>query len=504
MRASFVFASLSLLLSTVPACDWLGGGKGADGSSTPSAVVKLSPAECAEGLEEIRKIYKTIPDDLRRDPVTARKLIKQCTALLQSWSKQCDYKAIEGGSETLFMSARLLLAGYEEFLIQLKSDTSTPKGKQFDRAAHAYLDRVIKFCQMCLESSKPEQTWYVEALDLEADIHLRKNDFEKALTLYRRVTQEFPNYREIHKSRIGASRCLWKLRRPEESLTILEKAIDTEPDEFRRLMFMRARWKPLLMTGELQRLADYLDEMEHLCRTNMESSGTSVDHQLAYMRHLAEIGYRRTIFVLFPLGKFQDALAQIRKYVTEIPVLQARAKKIGKNIASLNTYQYLSGLVESILANLAGKKVRLGLDQVIWAGNRQVSSPKPNDKITVMVFHSNVKQGDNTANFIQSLDHFARDNADKLELCWLSRQATDNPRNELNSLRDAASRLQLTHTALGVDADYQNASLFKRFHAPLLSGSVVIVDKSGRVVFQYLDPRWLHIGLTINTIRQYF
>jgi hypothetical protein len=258
------------------------------------------------------------------------------------------------------------------------------------------------------------------------------------------------------------------------------------------------------MTGDFQPMTDYLDEMEDYCRTNLKREDLPDHETLAFLKHLTPVNYHRVLYTLFPQGKFKEALATISAYRKEIAVLQARATKMKRTLAGLNGYETFAGMVETTLEKLAGRHVPPGFDQVIWAGDRKVKVKQPHDKVIAIVFHSNVKKGERTSKFIEALDHFARDNEDKLDLCWFVRQASQDPHIELNDLREAAGKLRLTHTALGVDADYQNYTLFERFHAPLISGSVIIIDKSGRVVFQFLDPQWLHIGLAINTIRQYF
>ena len=211
--------------------------------------------------------------------------------------------------------------------------------------------------------------------------------------------------------------------------------------------------------------------------------------------------YRRIVFLLFPTGKFEEARQATLNFLAEVPKLKNAAKKIKRNLAVADSYVLFANLVKVALEELAGRPLPFPGDEVVWATGRQVTADEQKGKVTVLVFRNSSDK--RTLPFLQALDKFTRDNEKSMNLVWISRTTKRDMGPELAKLQDAVQKAELSHAAVGFDADVDQSKLYKRYEAPLLSGSFVVIDKDGRVVFHLLDPQWKHVGVAINVLRQY-
>lgn len=502
-------ALIALLGGLGSGCDWSGrensGVAGADAepsTKTGVQVIKESPEDCSKRLAEIRTLYDSIPEDLRRDDggqETVSKRVARCRNMLELWLRSCSESRVEGAAEARFWLARLLLGLFDIYKNNLEAK-KVPK-ESIRRYATEYLDRVASLCRefLVLAPDKHEQRGPV--LDFMADVLLRNKKHAAALQVYLQVIKDHADYKEMYKTVLGASRCHMELRKPEESLKLIEEFIDKESEESSRLKLMRARWNPLLILGDFERMGDYLEETETFIRDNLQRDDISTHQRLDFLTQLIPVIYRRIVFLLFPTGKFEEARQATLNFLAEVPKLKNDAKKIKRNLAVADSYVLFANLVKVALEELAGRPLPFPGDEVVWATGRQVTADEQKGKVTVLVFRNSSDK--RTLPFLQALDKFTRDNEKSMNLVWISRTTKRDMGPELAKLQDAVQKAELSHAAVGFDADVDQSKLYKRYEAPLLSGSFVVIDKDGRVVFHLLDPQWKHVGVAINVLRQY-
>lgn len=471
------------------------GGSGATGENAAAG------DECAAEIAAIRKLYKTIPNDFRglgrkRLDEVARTVV-ECRDRLEAYLANCKGKA---DCDAHYMLARLRTSMAVRQRLQWLQKDKIP-AKEVTARMREYHLRNIEYCDTtlaCLGDGDEDRLRRCEVKDLKADIAFQAHQFELALSNYLAVLKECPDFPDAGNTIVGAGRSYLELRRTDEGIRFIRKAIKERYRDHSLPFFYEVLWNLLETAGDLDGMIAWCKEVQQVFPIRMLRDGNTRIEREAYRRFLGYSGFRLG-YTRFARGDLSGATDAFLRHIDAMDKLEAELEAGRKALPQeLKIYRQRSQDVLQMIRDRVGDPPGCDLDlEDLWVTPARVRLADSKGKAVVLLFRG---YGDSrSAGFYRNLDRYLGEHPDNKAFAVIHYlKGSRDPLGQLEKVQNEAIELGIENAAVGLDPDARGKQVFRCLGAMVGSATCMIYDRNGRLMWWMQDPREMDSKLVIK------
>jgi beta-lactamase regulating signal transducer with metallopeptidase domain/tetratricopeptide (TPR) repeat protein len=462
-------------------------------------------AECQSQIETLRKTYTAIPTNfsgLGRDRLEAVAAeVYKCRDGLQSFLANCKGR---GACDAPFMLARLQTSLSARQRVEWAQKQALP-GEEVNRRMTAYHRLNVALCERalaCAGDGKDQAEFRCQVYDLLGDIHFQLLDFEPALKNYLAAIEGCPKFPNIGNTLVGAGRSYFELRRTEEGVKFIDKAIKDYYKDRSLPIFYEVKWNLVETAGDIEGMIAWCKDVQKVFPLRMLREGLDRPENRAeydgYQRYLGFSGFRLG-YAYFAKGDLSNADENFQKHIDYLNELEAKLGKESKALPQeLQIYRQRSADNLEVLRTRIGEPPSIDLDfGDMWITAKRGRIADGKGKAVAVLFRG---EGDTrSSGFLKNLDRHLSKNAENktLSVAHFMKGSRD-PMGQLEKVADEMAQLGIENAAVGMEPDAENHSIFRGLGAMVGSATFEIFDRQGRLAWWMQDPREMDSQLIIK------
>ncbi len=469
-----------------------GAAAGAAPARAETAPPSTAPASCDRDLDELRKLFRTIPETFAGLGSAEIQKIRDAAVVCRQRGEAFlhDCQGAAGYHEAQYMMAKTLLwlnrVAWNEFVAeQTKAEVPSEQiVKMRERWAAEYYGRIIQLGEAAISKLETGNEMRAFCLDLLGDALVQNSQPGKALERYRQLVAEYPAYKSLPTVYLSMANAHQDQRTYREGIALLRQGMAKFPDDPQMPNYHEWLWKLHSGAGDLMNLPKLVEEMRSFFPQRAKREGIGKAEKESCERYFVYSGFQLG-YARFALGDFAGA---IKAFQESIDFTDAREKELVGQGSSLPpdwaVYRTRCHDNLKVLKEKIGRRVNADLQNVIWAGDRKLAL---DGRPLVLVFRNYGE--DRSAEFLAALDRHARKRTGAFELATISfLKGTSDPQGQAMDAFQEGQSLNL-ECAVGLDPDASKKSLFDTFDATVGSATFVVIDRAGNYAWFQQDPR---------------